>query len=237
MARQAVVTAPRKRIGARRYHGDRDKTPPVRISPISPLALGSASPRRRELLATMGVPLVVRAASVDEAGRAGEAPDAYLRRITLAKLDAVRASGPAGEVAGVLVADTIVVSPDGAILGKPSDAGVARRRTTQAETEAMIERLAGATHEVSTRFALAEAAPGSPVAHAETVTTRVTFRPLVGGEARAYAASGEGWDKAGGYAAQGRAAAFIARIDGSYTGVVGLPICEVVVALRALGWW
>jgi septum formation protein len=97
----------------------------------------------------------------------------------------------------------------------------------------MIERLAGATHEVSTRFVLGSRAL---VAHAQTVTTRVTFRSVDGDEASAYAATGEGRDKAGAYAVQGRAAAFIERIEGSYTGVVGLPLCEVVVALRQHGW-
>jgi septum formation protein len=90
---------------------------------------------------------------------------------------------------------------------------------------------------VSTRFLLAEVAAGAPVAHAQTVSTRVTFRALAGGEARAYARTGEGRDKAGAYALQGRAAAFIERIEGSYTAVIGLPLCEVVAALRALGWW
>jgi septum formation protein len=98
----------------------------------------------------------------------------------------------------------------------------------------MIERLAGATHLVSTRFALA--APSGPALHAQTVTTRVAFRALAPGEAAAYAATGEGRDKAGAYAVQGRASAFIASLEGSYTNVVGLPLSEVVVAMRALGW-
>jgi septum formation protein len=199
----------------------------VRIEEARPLLLGSGSPRRREMLAMLGVPFVVRTGDVDESQRAGEAPAAYLARVTEAKLDAVRAGAPAA-VAGVLVADTIVVAPDGGILGKPRDDGDAR---------AMIERLAGATHEVSTRFLLAPADASAPAVHAETVTTRVTMRVLAAGEAERYAATGEGRDKAGAYAVQGRAAAFIARIEGSYTGVVGLPLSEVVAAMRALGWW
>jgi septum formation protein len=191
-----------------------------------PLVLGSASPRRREMIAWLGVPFVTRSADVDESKRPGEGPHAYLERVTLAKLAAVRGLhlGPAF---GVLVADTIVVAPDGTILGKPSD---------DDEAVAMIERLAGATHEVSTRFALAEAAAAAPVAHASTVTTRVAFRSVTPQEARAYAATGEGRDKAGAYAVQGRASAFVDRIDGSYTSVVGLPLSEVVVALRGLRW-
>jgi septum formation protein len=128
---------------------------------------------------------------------------------------------------GVLVADTIVVAPDGVILGKPG---------SDVEAAAMIERLAGATHEVSTRFALARATRTAPVAHAQTVTARVTFRAVDRGEAEAYAATGEGSDKAGAYAVQGRAAAFIERLEGSYTCVVGLPLSEVVLALRGLRW-
>jgi septum formation protein len=215
----------------------------VRISTARPLVLGSASPRRRELLALLGVPFVVRAASVDEVLLAGEEPDAYLERITAAKLDAVRAAGlvdtadPGERSAAVLVADTIVVSPDGAVLGKPLDACRARGVTPDIETRAMVERLAAATHRVSTRFALSTAAAGAPLAHALTVTSHVTFRALAAGEAQAYAATGEGRDKAGGYAAQGRAAAFIERIEGSYTSVVGLPLSELAVALRSLGWW
>jgi septum formation protein len=198
----------------------------VRITDASPLVLGSASPRRRDLLATAGIPFAVRAASADESAREGEAPERYLERVVLAKLDAVRAL-ELGPAAGVLVADTIVVAPDGAVLGKPAD---------EPEGRAMIERLSGATHTVRTRFVLAGALPhGAPV-HAETVTTRVTFRTVSAVEVHAYVASGEGKDKAGGYAAQGRAAVFVERIDGSYTNVVGLPLCEVVVALRALGW-
>lgn len=176
----------------------------------------------------IGVPFVVRAAGADEATQAGETPHEYLERVTRAKLDAVRASDRREAGWGVLVADTIVVLPEGDVLGKPADDGAART---------MIERLSGVTHEVSTRFALSYLGPGASIAHAETVTTRVTFRVVGDDEARAYAATGEGKDKAGGYAVQGRAAAFIERIEGSYTGVVGLPLCEVVVAMRGLGWW
>jgi septum formation protein len=189
--------------------------------------LGSGSPRRREMVAMVGIPFVVRTADVDESPLLGERPSAYLSRVTLAKLDAVRAS-ELPHVAGILVADTTVVAPDGGILGKPRDAEEAR---------AMIERLSGATHDVSTRFLLGAPSARSAPLHAETVTTRVTMRAIGTDEASAYVATGEGDDKAGAYALQGRAAAFIDRIDGSYTGVVGLPLSEVVVAMRALGWW
>ena len=200
----------------------------MRITIDNPLVLGSASPRRRDLVATLGVPFLVRSASVDEAPRVGESPRAYVERVTLAKLDAVRATSPTDRVA-VLVADTIVIAPDGALLGKPRD---------EDDGRAMLERLSGATHEVSTRFVLAAAShDADPIPnHAQTVTTRVTFRALAPNEIRAYVASGEGRDKAGSYAIQGKAGAFVERIEGSFTGVVGLPLCEVLVALRALGW-
>ena len=103
----------------------------------------------------------------------------------------------------------------------------------------MLERLARAVHQVSTHFVLATLAAGADRAravHAQTVTTRVKFRAIEPGEIRAYVATGEGRDKAGSYAAQGNAAAFVERIEGSFTNVVGLPICEVLLALRAVGW-
>jgi septum formation protein len=198
----------------------------VRITAERPLVLGSASPRRRELLALADVPVVVRVATVDESPQPGEPPPAYLERIALAKLAAIRAS-ELPPTPGVLVADTIVVAPGGPILGKPSDPREAR---------AMLEALSGATHEVRTRFLLGTPRVGSSPDHAQTVTTRVTFRALSSDEVAAYVAGGEGGDKAGAYAVQGGAAAFVERIEGSYTNVVGLPLSEVIVALRRLGW-
>jgi septum formation protein len=88
---------------------------------------------------------------------------------------------------------------------------------------------------VKTRIAVGEARAGAGPLHAETVSTRVTFRHVSADEAARYVATGEGRDKAGSYAVQGRAAAFVARIEGSYTAVVGLPVCEVLVAMRSLG--
>jgi septum formation protein len=100
----------------------------------------------------------------------------------------------------------------------------------------MIEALSGATHEVRTRFLLGSPPVGAVVDHAQTVTTRVTFRALSSEEVAAYVGGGEGVDKAGAYAVQGGAAAFVEGIEGSYTNVVGLPLSEVIVALRGLGW-
>jgi septum formation protein len=199
----------------------------VVLSDSAPLVLGSASPRRREILESVRVPFVVVAAAADETVRPGEAADGYLARVVDAKLAAVRAAIPAdlaSRALGVLVADTSVIV-DGEILGKPADVD---------EAERMILRLAGRVHEVKTRFAIATTARAG-VAHAETVVTRVTFRALAPREARAYAESGEGHDKAGAYAAQGLGASLVPRIEGSYTNVVGLPACEVKVALARLG--
>jgi len=216
------------------------------------LLLGSGSPRRREILANLRVPFVVHVAAADETVHEGEAPAAYLERVVLAKLRAVAGvyapgSNAAADVratSAVLVADTSVID-GGAILGKPADAD---------EAETMIARLAGRTHEVWTRFVIgrvagsagantsagsagANTSTGSAVepVHAETVITRVTFRPLTPARIRAYAESGEGLDKAGGYAVQGLGAGIVARIEGSYTNVVGLPACELLVALEELG--
>ena len=185
----------------------------------------------------MGVRFLVHVADADESTLPGEEAAAYMERVVLAKLGAVSrvfepgASTP-DEVRGsgvVLVADTSVID-DGAILGKPGSSD---------EAEAMIARLAGRTHEVWTRFALglpaSRTSDADPVLHAETVITRVMFRPLTAAAVRRYAASGEGSDKAGAYAVQGLGAGLVSRIDGSYTNVVGLPACELVLALEELG--
>lgn len=191
-----------------------------------PLLLGSGSPRRREILENLKIPFVVRVADVDETTVPGEEPAAYLERVVGAKMAAVSAiPGALVDVSAVLVADTSVIDR-GAILGKPGSVD---------EAEAMIARLAGRTHEVWTRFAVGPAEPAGRALHEETVITRVTFRPLTPERVRAYAESGEGTDKAGAYAVQGLGAALVAKIEGSYTNVVGLPACELVVALERLG--
>jgi nucleoside triphosphate pyrophosphatase len=194
----------------------------------SPLGLGSASPRRRELLERLGIPLKLLPQEVDESRRTDEAPGTYLERIVLDKLHAAARGSCDASMTALLVADTIVVVED-EILGKPSGAGDAER---------MLSRLSGRSHEVRTRFAIGRARPGDPPAellHAETVVTTVSFRPLDAEEIARYARTGEGLDKAGAYAVQGVGSFAVARIDGSYANVVGLPVCEVVVALRRLG--
>lgn len=196
------------------------------IEDASPLVLGSLSPRRREILTTLRLPIVVASAPVDEEVRDGETPDAYLFRVVREKLAAVARVAPSHGRA-LLVADTVVIV-EGAILGKPRD---------RTDAERMIFRLSGREHEVATRFAISDlraSDPSAPV-HEETVRTKVVFRELTEDEIRRYVATGEGDDKAGAYAVQGLGSFAVARIDGSYPNVVGLPACEVVVALKKLG--
>jgi septum formation protein len=193
------------------------------IDESHPLLLGSASPRRREILTTLGLPLRIVALDVDERVLEGEGPAPYMERIAASKLRAavVHAQG----VAAVLVADTSVIL-DGRALGKPEN---------DDDAAAMIRALAGREHEVWTRFAIARAQEPDRVAFAETVRTKVVFRSLEADEIGAYVATGEGRDKAGAYAIQGVGAFAVARIEGSYSNVVGLPACEVIQALGRLG--
>ena len=185
------------------------------------LVLASASPRRRELLERLGLVLEVLPADVDETPQPGEKPADYARRVAAAKCDAV-ADGPAAERGlAVLGADTTVIIEE-AILGKPADADDAR---------AMLGRLAGRRHEVVTAYTIRSG--GRRLDRA--VTTLVAMRALQPPEIEAYVASGEWRDKAGGYAVQGIAAAFITELRGSLTNVIGLPLAEVLADLLALG--
>ncbi len=197
----------------------------MRIEVDRPLVLGSASPRRREILQALGIPHVVVLAPVDEAEQPNEPVDDYLMRVTHAKLASACAtqSPELARAAAVLVADTTVVLDD-KMLAKPESFAAARR---------MIASLAGRAHEVKTAFAIGS--PQGAVLHGEIVSARVVFRAMAPDEIDAYAATGEGLDKAGAYAVQGGAAAFIPRIEGSFSCVVGLPACELMVALRRLG--
>jgi septum formation protein len=200
------------------------------------LVLASASPRRAELLRSAGFEFEVFAVDVDESVLPGETPEAYVRRLANAKAeratDLLRRGekGPAqgahvGQVgkgtreglsAAVLGADTAVVL-DGVILGKPAGAE---------EAASMLRRLSGRTHEVLTGISLR--AGGWTRDHVETTT--VEFCRLAESDVDWYVRSGEGRDKAGGYAIQGLASRFVPRINGSYSNVVGLPVA----ALQAL---
>lgn len=188
------------------------------------LFLASASPRRRELLAQAGVVFdVIGGIAVDETPQPGEPADALVRRLALGKARAGLAALAARRVepaaARVLGADTEVVL-DGRVFGKPVD---------EADCVAMLAALSGRTHDVLSAVALVGGGRERVVLSA----SRVTFRTVDALEARAYWATGEPGDKAGGYAIQGRAAAFVSRLEGSYSGVVGLPMFETLELLRS----
>ncbi len=194
------------------------------IDAAHPLVLGSGSPRRREIISALGLPFRVLAADIDESRLPGEAPLAYLERIAAGKLAGVRARLGDAPHAAILVADTSVVIDDD-VLGKPSDVADAAR---------LFGRIAGRVHSVFTRYAIGLAGETS-VAVARTLETRVHVRGASTEEIRAYAETGEGLDKAGAYAAQGLGSFFIEQIVGSYSNVIGLPACELLSDLRALG--
>ena len=198
----------------------------VLLSRERPLLLASASPRRRELLELAGIPFEVVSAGADEAVLPGEAPLAYVARVARAKLEAALGRLPEDlrrRGAVVLAADTAVIVGD-RVLGKPND---------DAEGREMLRALSGRTHEVATAFALGDPRTGRVLTE-RTVRTRVVFRPLSEAEIGAYVATGEGRDKAGGYAIQGHAGALVLGIEGSHTNVIGLPTAELVMELARL---
>jgi septum formation protein len=170
------------------------------------------------LLEVLGHTVAVHAVDVDESERPGETASAYVERIVASKLRAATVLTASADAR--VVADT-VVDLDGQILHKPTDRADAKR---------ILNLLSGRAHAVTTRFAVATASES----HVESVTTRVFFRSITDEEIDAYLATGEADDKAGAYGIQGRAGAFVSRIEGSYGAVVGLPSCEVEVALRRL---
>lgn len=209
-------------------------------TPPPPLVLASASPRRRELLAGIGLSFVVDVPDVDEAPLADESPQVMVLRLARAKARAVserrgagpterRGAGPTERRAAtaaaatplVIAADTTVVL-DGEMLGKPRDV---------AEAAAFVARLAGREHWVHTGHALRLGEREASVLR----STRVRFRALDAAEIADYAATGEGLDKAGGYAIQGLGATLIDGIDGCYGAVVGLSLPAVLLAARELG--
>lgn len=184
--------------------------------PSSRILLASASPRRAELLTAAGLLFDVLPADVDERRLDGEAPEAHCARLARDKAQLVAPSA-AGRT--VVAADTIVVVGD-EVLGKPADEVDARR---------MLGLLSGRRHEVLT--AVAVLAPDRPVVVTVERTT-VEFSALTAAEIAWYVASGEPLDKAGAYAIQGLASRFVARVEGSYSNVVGLPIATVYRLLR-----
>ena len=185
------------------------------------ICLGSASPRRAELLAQIGVPYVLETADIDESPKPSEAPEVYVLRMALEKAEVLLARM---SDLPVLAADTVVVI-DGEILGKPKD---------QADGLAMLARLSGRTHQVLTAVALVE--PGREGRRASRLSVnKVAFRPMTEAECLSYWCTGEAADKAGAYGIQGYAAAFIEHLEGSFSGVMGLPLYETAELLREFG--
>lgn len=188
---------------------------------MKPLYLASGSPRRRELLTQIGVPFTAISADIDETPFAHESPSAYVERLARGKADAGRRSVVSGKPFCVLGADTAVVL-DGKILGKPVD---------EADACAMLMMLSGKEHEVLTAIAVLE----DERCESQVVRSLVRFRAISREEAAAYWASGEPKDKAGGYGIQGLGAVFVAGLNGSYSAVVGLPVCESAELLGRFG--
>ena len=200
--------------------------------------LASQSPRRRALLAQLGLACLVLEVQVDESPQRDEAPATYVERIAWAKAAAGRTALLSGKVPAsadampgaplpaqpVLAADTAVVI-DGRILGKPAD---------ERDAMAMLACLSGRTHRVLTAVAVLGAGE-----HLAVSTSEVRFRSIAPAEAAAYWATGEPKDKAGAYGIQGLGATFVAHLAGSYSGVVGLPLFETaqLLAAEGIGWW
>lgn len=198
-------------------------------SQLAPLVLGSASPRRKMLLEEVRLEFRVEVSDAEDGRRAIEAPGAYVERAAAAKAGQI-AERLAGESPRpfVLGADTIVVVDDD-VLGKPKDDSEAAR---------MVTRLLDRWHEVTTAVVLCRAGHGE--LGRAVVTTGVRFRSATEAEVSRYVATGEGRDKAGGYAVQGIASGFVRELRGAYANVVGLPVVETLQLLRehgALGDW
>lgn len=181
------------------------------------IVLASTSPRRKELLEQVGLQFTTASIDIDESNVEGEAPSDYVVRLARAK--AFAAMPDFSENTVIIAADT-TVTIDGHIMGKPFD---------QADVFAMWHLLTGRIHQVMTGVAVAYAGE----IHSAIVTTDVEFLPLTPSQMQSYWDSGEPIGKAGGYAIQGLGAAFIPRIQGSYSNVVGLPLVETLVLITA----
>ena len=184
---------------------------------MTQFVLASRSPRRRDLLAAVGLSPRIIASDVDETPRPDESPIPYGLRVATAKAEACPAAEP------VLAADTVVALDD-EIFGKAPDAEAA---------VAMLQRLSGQRHQVHTAVALRPSL--THAIEAIVVTTQVSFRMLSRSEIERYVASGEPMDKAGAYGIQGLGGALVSKVDGSYTNVVGLPVEETLALLAPLG--
>lgn len=190
------------------------------MTPPPFIYLASQSPRRRELLEQIGVSFRLLAVNVDESREDGESAQDYVQRLAEQKAAAGWRSLSAAERAPVLGADTAVII-DGEILGKPDGPEDASR---------MLIRLSGRTHEVLSAVCVNDGTPRTLLSR-----SRVTFRLISDSERAVYCASDEPLDKAGAYGIQGRAAVFVSALEGSYSGVMGLPLYETAALLSELG--
>lgn len=186
----------------------------------APFILASASPRRVELLKLLGLDFSVLPSGADESFLQGESPMAHVLRLSGEKAGVIAATNPDSWVLG---ADTIVVI-NKEVLGKPE---------TPEEAGNMLRKLSGQEHTVYTGFTIRRADAG--IAVKDVIASAVVFRKIPEDEIAWYIHSKEPYDKAGGYAVQGMGAFFIREIRGSYTNVMGLPLCEVVDVLKKVG--
>jgi len=184
-----------------------------------PLVLASASPRRKRLLARMGIPHRVVVSRVNENGRI-ESPEVFCRNLAYLKAKDV---GSREDVSWILGADTIVVIGS-RVLGKP---------VNRTDAQRMLSLLSGKDHQVITGFCVLN--PAGEIAHSESVTTVVRFKPISEEEIAGYIRTREPFGKAGAYAIQGVGAFMVESISGSYTNVVGLPMCALIKALIQCG--
>jgi septum formation protein len=186
--------------------------------------LASESPRRKALLAQAGiVPYAIRPAEIDETPLKGEAPRAHALRLAIAKAQSV-AGAWTEDPALVLAADTVVAC----------GLRILPKATTRASVRECLELLSGRRHQVLTAVAIAKS--NDPATRSRVVVTRVSFKRLSENELASYLESGEGEGKAGGYAIQGRAEAFVRQLNGSWSNVVGLPLFETVNLLGGAGY-
>ena len=188
--------------------------------------LASRSPRRRELLHQIGVDFetLIGEVEVDETPLAGETPAAYVERVTRAKAaQGLQIINERRLIAHPVLAADTTLEFNGEIIGKPVDA---------ADAQAILQRLSGQVHRVITGVAVCDE---QRCAYVQSVS-EVRFRTIDDEEIRHYVLSGEPMDKAGAYGIQGKAGLFVAHIAGSYTGIMGLPVCETGELLKAFGW-
>lgn len=190
------------------------------------IILASTSPRRRELLSQAGIEFMTVGVEIDESWLAGESADAYIRRMVMTKADAVMADATLPSECIVITADTIGVLDDGEVLTKPVD---------QADAYRMWDRLSDTTHEIWTAVCLTRLSQGERMDQQYLCErTEVEFIKLSDADKASYWQTGEPQDKAGAYAIQGGAAAWVSAIRGSYTNVVGLPLAQVVQKIKAM---